>query len=797
MMSHYSKVKKNLTFFLLSKPKRSVALADASLSRICESPTCVNPTRMTVLKAVLGVIATAVVIIVIVVPIAVLVGNKNQEDRQQTFRLEDYLSGNYSYKSYSLRWISENEYLHKTREGNVVIINVETGKTSDMISNTTFDAVQAGYYSVSPDRNYALLESNYSKLWRHSFTASYSIYDLKSRQFVANTSLPQQIQYITWAPVGHTLVYVWNYNIYLKTDPTSSPVSITTNGKKNKIYNGIPDWIYEEEMLSSNNALWWSPNGIFFAYGEFNDTHVPLIEYSFYGDGQYPETIHIPYPKAGAIASTVRLFVVNVEKKELHELPAPQEFRSSDYYLSAVKWVTDNRIAVQWIERRQNHSILSICDLDKSTWNCGKDLQFAEQSTTGWIGVFHSSEPFFEADNSTFYKVFSDTHGYKHIHKVAGKPPKATPITNGNWEVISIVALIDNILYYISNEYQNYPGRRNLYKITIGTSPLKPQCVTCELLGPHCQYYSPYFNRNGQYYMLSCYGPGFPVFTLINATNDKVIEILEDNKQLEKNLQNMQMPTKVVKSLELDGTNYWYQMILPPNFDESKKYPLLIDVYGGPGSQKVDDRFSIEWATYLASTEEIIVASFDGRGSAYQGDKIMHAIYRRLGTYEVEDQITAAREFIKMGYIDEKRIAIWGWSYGGYVTSMVLGTGSKVFKCGIAVAPVSNWTYYDSMYTERYMGYPTENDNLQFYKNSTVMERAENFKLVDYLLIHGTADDNVHFQQAAQISKALVNKEVDFQAMWYTDKDHGLSGLAYSHLYVHMSNFLRQCFFDN
>ncbi|XP_048391079.1 dipeptidyl peptidase 4 isoform X2 [Stegostoma tigrinum] len=752
----------------------------------------------TVLKVVLGVIATAVVIVVIAVPIAVLVGNKNQEDRQQTFQLDDYLGGKFRYKSYSLRWISENEYLHKNKEGNVILINIETGNTSDIISNTTFDEVQAGYYAVSANGNYALLESNYSKLWRHSFTASYSIYDVKSRQFVANTTLPQQIQYIAWAPVGHTLVYVWNYNIYLKTDPTSSSINITTNGKKNEIYNGIPDWIYEEEMLSSNNALWWSPNGIFFAYGEFNDTHVPLIEYSFYGDGQYPETIQIPYPKAGANVSTVRLFVVNVENRTHQALEAPEDFLSSEYYLSAVKWVTDHRISVQWIERRQNHSILTICDFKASnSWSCEKDLQFAEKSTTGWIGVFHTSDPFFETDNINFYKVFSDMQGYKHIHRISRNPPEVKQITSGNWEVINIVTLTKDTLYYISNEYQQWPGRRNLYKIKIGTSSQKPQCITCELMAERCQYYSAYFSKNGKYYMLSCYGPGLPIFTLVNATNDKVIETLEDNKELEENLQNIQMPTKIVKFLELDGTNYSYQMILPPNFEASNKYPLLIDVYGGPGSQKVDDRFSIDWATYLASTERVIVASFDGRGSAYQGDKIMHAIYRRLGTYEVDDQIRATRKFIEMGFIDEKRTAIWGWSYGGYVTSMVLGTGSEVFKCGIAVAPVSNWTYYDSMYTERYMGYPTEDDNLQFYKNSTVMERADKFKLVDYLLIHGTADDNVHFQQAAQISKALVNKEVDFQAMWYTDKDHGLSGLAYSHLYIHMSHFLQQCFINN
>ncbi|XP_078084387.1 dipeptidyl peptidase 4 isoform X2 [Mustelus asterias] len=763
---------------------------------------------MTALKAFLGVIATVVVITAIVVPIAVVLTNKPKwiyldkymifqkqvEDQRPTFQLDDYLNSQFRYKSYSLKWISDSEYFHKNKEGNVIRYNVETQASTDLIPNTTFEEVRADYYIVSADEKFAFLESNYSKLWRHSFTASYSIFDLKSRVFVTNTNLPQEIQYISWAPVGHVSVYVWNYDIYLKTNSTSLPKRLTTNGEKNKIYNGIPDWLYEEEMLSSNNAIWWSPNGRYIAYGQFNDTQVPLIEYSFYGDGQYPETIKIPYPKAGAIAPTVKVFVVDVKNLTSNEIIPPEDFSSSEYYLSLIKWVTDERIAVQWINRRQNHSIVTICDFSNMVWNCSKNPTFSERSDTGWIGVFQASEPFFEADNISFYKVISDNDGYKHIHKVVGNPHKITAITTGKWEVTSIVTVTRDTLYYISNEYEQYPGRRNLYKIKIGAAFQKRECITCMLMKERCQYNSAYFSRNGKYYKLSCYGPGVPTFAIYNAINNKVVLTLEDNKELEENLQNVQMPTTSLHNLHLDGTSYWYQMIFPPHFDESKKYPLLIDVYGGPGSQKADARFATDWATYLASTEGIIVASFDGRGSAYQGDKIMHAIYRRLGTYEVDDQIRATRKFVEMGFIDEGRIAIWGWSYGGYVTSMVLGAGSKLFKCGIAIAPVSNWTYYDNMYTERYMGYPTEKDNLQFYKNSTVMERAENFRLVDYLLIHGTADDNVHFQQAAQISKALVDKQIDFQTMWYTDKDHGLTGLAYSHVFIHMSHFLKQCF---
>ena len=338
------------------------------------------------------------------------------------------------------------------------------------------------------------------------------------------------------------------------------------------------------------------------------------------------------------------------------------------------------------------------------------------------------------------------------------------------------------------------PGGRNLYKIQLN-NVTKVTCLTCNLHQERCRYYSASFSKEAKYYQLRCSGPGLPLYTLHSSSSDKELRVLEDNSALNKMLQDVQMPSKKLDFIILNETKFWYQMILPPHFDKSKKYPLLIDVYAGPCSQKADATFTLNWATYLASTENIIVASFDGRGSGYQGDKIMHAINRRLGTLEVEDQIEAARQFSKMGFVDDKSIAIWGWSYGGYVTSMVLGAGSGVFKCGIAVAPVSSWEFYDSVYTERYMGLPTAEDNLDHYKNSTVMSRAENFKQVEYLLIHGTADDNVHFQQSAQISKALVDAGVDFQAMWYTDEDHGIAtSTAHQHIYTHMTHFIKQCF---
>uniref|UniRef100_A0A671YH37 Dipeptidyl-peptidase 4 n=1 Tax=Sparus aurata TaxID=8175 RepID=A0A671YH37_SPAAU len=617
---------------------------------------------------------------------------------------------------------TDHEYLHKS-QGSVTIHNVTSGTSSEFLSKATF---------VSNSTCICVLKQH--KPQKISIPVPYK----RSQCCLRLTYVFVFSMYFQ--------AYVWNYNVYVKSAPESKPVQVTINGEYNVILNGIPDWVYEEEMFSSHQGFWWSPGGKHLAYIETNDTEVQIIEYTWYGDEQYPSTVLIPYPKPGTPNPVVKLFVVDTNNvTDITEVVVPAPFGSGEHYLATVTWVTDERIAVQWLKRLQQHLILQIYDLTGSTWNPVEvKLDFSPP------------EPVFATDKNSYYLLKSDTKGYKHIHHVG----KATPITTGNWEVIDILKVTADSVYYSSNQEGGRPGGRNVYKWTKqGTRNTNP-CLTCALQGEDCLYNSAYFSHDASYYRMSCSGK---LCLFFFPFSDFAIYMY-----------------------------VYFNMYLPPGFDKSKKYPLLIDVYGGPCSQKADYIYRVGWSTYLASTEKIIVASFDGRGSGFQGDKLMHAIYKRLGTYEVEDQIRAAREFIDMGFIDKDRVAIWGWSYGGYVTSMVLGAGSGVFKCGMAVAPVSKWDYYDSIYTERYMMQPKENK--AFYENSTVTERAKKFHSVQYLLVHGTADDNVHFQQAAEISEALVEEQVDFEAMWYTDKDHGLGGAAYQHLYNHMTHFLQRCF---
>ncbi|CAL8268634.1 unnamed protein product [Lota lota] len=732
-------------------------------------------------------VSAAIITFFIIIPVAVHL-NRTNDANKRSFTLDDYFNSTIKWKSYKLRWISDNAYLHK-REGSVFLYNVETREESLYLSNLTFAKVDATDYMLSGDQKYVSLESNYTKQWRHSYTASYSIYSLDSSTFVTPSGIPECVQYFSWAPTGNAYAYISDFNIYMKAHVNSDPVQVTFNGKKNEILNGVPDWVYEEEVFASNEAMWWSTTSKFLAFLELNDRQVHSVEFTFYGSEQYPVTRAVPYPKAGSALPRARLLVVEAADPSRHrEVEPPSSITTGDYFLSSVTWVTDERIAVQWLTRQQNHVHVQIYDFNGTSWR--EKQKFVQTSRTGWVGHYSPLPLFFAEDNISFYKVMSDTLGYKHIHHISDGV--AEPITSGQWEVIYITKLTKDAIYYISNEH-NEPGVRNVYRAGIGRSSAAPRrCLTCDVEKDRCQYSLAYMSYNASYYRMDCYGPGLPLFTLRdNRGAGEELMVLEDNAEIKNILDQFHMPAVRRGTLRIAGFDLRYQMMLPPNFKTSQKYPLLIDVYGGPCSQKVDYGFRLNWGTYLSSTEGIIVASFDGRGSGYQGDQIMHSIYKRLGTYEVEDQMTAVRHFIDLGFIDKERIAIWGWSYGGYVASMALGAGSGLFKCGVAVAPVAKWEYYDAVYTERYMGKPI--DNLDAYQNSTVTSRAKNFKSVDYLLVHGTADDNVHFQQAAEISKALVEEQVDFEAMWYTDKDHGLGGAAIQHVYTHISRFLNKC----
>lgn len=441
-------------------------------------------------KVLLGLLGVAALVTIITVPVVLLNKDEAAADSRRTYTLADYLKNTFRVKSYSLRWVSDSEYLYK-QENNILLFNAEHGNSSIFLENSTFEIFgdSISDYSVSPDRLFVLLEYNYVKQWRHSYTASYSIYDLSKRQLITEEKIPNNTQWITWSQEGHKLAYVWKNDIYVKIEPHLPSHRITSTGKENVIFNGINDWVYEEEIFGAYSALWWSPNGTFLAYAQFNDTGVPLIEYSFYSDEslQYPKTVWIPYPKAGAVNPTVKFFIVNTDSLSSTtttipmQITAPASVTTGDHYLCDVVWVSEDRISLQWLRRIQNYSVMAICDYDKTNliWNCPTTQEHIETSATGWVGRFRPAEPHFTSDGSSFYKIVSDKDGYKHICQFQKdrKPEQdCTFITKGAWEVISIEALTSDYLYYISNEYKEMPGGRNLYKIQL-TDHTNKKCL--------------------------------------------------------------------------------------------------------------------------------------------------------------------------------------------------------------------------------------------------------------------------------------------------------------------------------
>ncbi|CAH1249361.1 DPP4 [Branchiostoma lanceolatum] len=762
-------------------------------------PPSSTPAKLATRKALLvtlGVIVLiAAITAAITVPLLLLYGGgSGTPDDRPGYTFEDMFNQKFSYKGFSARWISEEDYLYRDEDGAVLMKNVRTNDTTVLMDNSTFTEYDAFDYKVSPDRQYILLTYNYRKVFRHSFTANCLIYDVQGSAVTAWIPY-DDVQYASWAPVGHKLVFVYKNNMYLKTDFSGNDSQpITTDGVEGLIWNGIPDWVYEEEVFGANYAMWWSSDGNLLAFAKFNDTQVPVMSFSHYGETQYPMIMDIHYPKAGRTNPSVSLHVVDTTDPTyaIREVPAPEGL--GDLYLYIVSWASNSQLYANWVPRPQNTSIVNICDVTQAPITC-RMIEY-EESTTGWIGVFGPSYPTFIADGSSYLIIQPHDEGsgagkYRHLClRTITQSGEASRewLTTGQFEVTSIQSYdeANGIVYFISNE--EIPRQRHLYSLTVSQQDSK-KCLTCGLWDD-CGYYSAYFSKNASWYILSCRGPGVPIYTLNEARTDNYV-LLEFNDELRTKMDETRMPVKRYQQFRVSGYDGWAEMFLPPDFDETKKYPVLFDVYAGPYSQKVNEQFRLYWTAYLASSLGIIVASFDGRGSGYRGEKLLHEIYRRMGTVEVEDQIEAGRQFQNLEYVDKDKMAIWGWSYGGFVTSHVIGRGSDVFKCGIAVAPVTDYLYYDSVYTERYMQHPQDNE--KGYNDTIVMHQVENFKKAKFLLVHGTGDDNVHFQHTADLVDALTRAEAEFDLMIYTDQDHSIRTTR-KHLYNKMNNFLKECF---
>ncbi|ESO02216.1 hypothetical protein HELRODRAFT_161459 [Helobdella robusta] len=744
---------------------------------------------------------------------------------------DDIFSGNFDVKKFNGRWIGDVLVYKHLESGDVYMYNTETNQSEIILTDNQLKSLESEQFWVSADLKYVLVAYEVDQLYKYSFNAKYKIFPRltsdkhqpiefpldKSPERVWST---RKLQYAEWSPSGHSLTFVYNNNLYFQSEPYVTPVKISDNKNTDVIFTAVPDWLYEEEIFYSGKGHWLSPDNKNVAYIQLNETNVNMQTITRY-DGQetfYDDYVKLYYPKAGELREgnnpTIKLYVADTSNvKSVHRLISPpSEFTSIEHYITMVKWQDSKHLMITWSNRAQNKSIIIVCNVDSI--DCRQDniqlinnnqyYAFISSKLVSQSGYWKHVALASASMNSDEHKVFL-TDGPREVFEIVGHDDETKTLyytgTDGDPRHKFLYSLklpndikelrqiqqpsVHHDISDINDNHNHSKGRLKVERLTNATA---------------CKFVHVDFSASGKFYIETCLGPHVPVVTLRNTMNNEV-KVLESNKELIKKLASKALPKKQYCKVKVDdGIEMYGQFFLPPNaHKELYQYPLIINVYGGPGSQQVTEEFKLDWLTYLSSAENVVVASFDGRGTGGRGDAYLHEIYHKLGSIEVEDQMKGA-EFMKtMSNINKDRIAIWGWSYGGFVVGHVLGDkDDDEFKCGIAVAPVTDWRYYDTVYTERYMGRPTSSDNYIGYDSANVSRKAKYFKNKKFLLIHGTADDNVHLQHSMRLMKALAEAKVMFQSQIYPDKNHMLGGRSTTkHLYKTMVNFLKDdCWSD-
>lgn len=764
----------------------------------------------------LWLIAAAILVIAIVVIIAIFtfVGSDKTSlsarisSSGPTISLEDVLGGKFGSKSFNASWVSGHELLYRSiDDGSIMIYNVQTNNRTEILPGKAPVLKSAFEYELSPDHKFLLIAHDYQKIYRHSYVAQYSVVNLSTKQVTKVLANQEHVlHYAKWAPVGNGLVYVARYNIFYKSEADSSMFkTLTVDGLAGHIYNGVPDWVYEEEVLSSKSAAWFSPDGKRLVYAKFNDTRVPLMTIPLYGtpgtlEFQYTRAIQIRYPKPGTKNPDVSLHSVNLED-EKQEVLEPPKTLGAEPILATVTWADNITVCAIWNNRIQNEADIITYQVDGEDQHVTKVRNIKEKS--GWLELF--TPPIFDKTGMEMVLILSqpqkDGGAYRHVTLLNRTPNNVSmlPLTSGKFVVTEILSWDHdkNLVYYQANTEED-PAVKHVYSVHVPSK--KVTCVTCKMMTTvrktNCLMNDAMFSADNSHYVLQCVGPDVPEIAIIDAENNKKLIIWEENRDLIDLVQERHVPITKRMTFKVDeGFTAQVMLKLPPNIDMSgkTKYPMLINVYGGPNSFQVVEKFNLDWGSYLAANKSIIYAFIDARGSGLKGDAMLFSIYNKLGTKEVIDQINVTRQIqAALPYVDSNRTGIWGWSYGGYASGMALAQDKGgVFKCGISVAPVTDWILYDSIYTERFMGLPQVNP--EAYYKAQLMNKYEGLRDKMYYLIHGTLDDNVHYQQSMLWSRVLEEQDILFRQQSYSDEDHSLASVR-PHLYHSLERFLDECF---
>ena len=659
----------------------------------------------------------------------------------------------------------------------VVCYNYSNGEKIDVLidgeaiaKSNDFPSFAFRSFTLSEDETKALIPLETEGIYRHSSKSYYLVWNKSNNKL--ERIADRKIMYAHFNPQATKVAYVLNNNLYVKDLIKGKTKQLTKDGEFNKIINGAVDWVYEEEF-SMSRGFEWNADGSLIAYYKFDESGVKQWDMEVYGE-LYPHHERFKYPKAGEANSKVDVYITNLKNKgKKIELGS-----ENDQYLPRIKWTKDpNKLTVQRLNRHQNHWELLVVDAKSREVSVSleeKDKYYVD-ITDDIIFLNDQEHMIFKSERSGFWHLY--------MHKVDG--PQVGIITSGNWEVDQLLGVdeANSKVYFTSTEVS--PLERHIYSVGINGKNKKQ-------LSSGAGTHSAVFSDDYSLFFHTYNSATVPHQYSIRKNDGSMIRSLEDNADFIEMQKGLNIGSIDFSEIELEnGVNLNSYMIKPKNFDASKKYPLLMFVYGGPGSQQVKNGWlwtNYWWHQYLANEMGYIVACVDNRGSGARGAEFKKMTYQQLGKYETEDQIAAAKYFGKLNYIDANRIGIWGWSYGGYMSSLCISKGTDVFKAAIAIAPVTNWRYYDNIYTERYMRTPQENPD--GYDENSPINHIEKLK-GSYLIIHGTGDDNVHFQNTAELVKKMISKNIPFDSEFYPNKNHGISG-GYTrlHLFTRMTNFI-------
>jgi len=627
-------------------------------------------------------------------------------------------------------------------------------------------------YAFNSKENMILLACESDQIFRHSFVADYYLYDISSNQLTKLFDF--KVQEPTFSPDGNQIAYAKDNNLFVYNLQSKTTKQITTDGKKNAIINGITDWVYEEEFAFVR-AFDWNASSDKIAFIRFDETEVPEFSMDLYNQGLYPTQQVFKYPKAGEKNALVSLHIYDLKENSTKQINLGNY---NDFYIPRIKWTNEtNILSAQVINRHQNNLDLLFVD-----GTSGTAKVVLNEKDKAYVDITDNLT--FLKDNSFIWT--SEKDGFNHIYHYDKAGKLKNQITKGNWEVTSYYGLDEKSGTILYQSVENGSINRDIYAIKLnGTGKKRLSTKT----GTNSATFSPNF----EYYINTFSSAKSPAeYSLNNAKTGKEVQSIKKNDALLSKLAKYNLPSKEFFELTTEKghkLNAW--MIKPKDFDPNKKYPVLMFQYSGPGSQEVANNWidtNDLWYMML-SQQGYIIACVDGRGTGFKGSDFKKVTYKDLGNLEVVDQIDAAKVIGKYNYVDNSRIGIWGWSYGGFMSSNCILKGNDVFKMAIAVAPVTNWRFYDSVYTERFLQTPAE--NASGYDENSPINHVSKLK-GKYLLIHGTADDNVHVQNTMLMVEALVQANKQFDWAIYPDKNHGIyGGKTRLQLYTKMTNFIK------